>query len=107
MALNKRVFAQTNPDNQQTEWYFVSREGVEGPFPNGEIAQSALERYIEFCLFDVNRVFSQHNTDSDKLEWYFVARDGIEGPYKSELIAQTALENYIAAKKKEREAKPE
>jgi hypothetical protein len=106
MALSKRIFAQTNEDTRQTEWFFVSREGVEGPFATEAIAQTALERYIEFCLFDVIRVFSQHNTDSDKLEWYFVARDGIEGPYKSELLAQTALEDYVNAKKKERESKP-
>jgi len=106
MANRNRVFAQTHTDTQQTEWFFVAREGVEGPFSTEALAQTALERYIEYCLFDINRVFSQQDTDSAKLEWFFVARNAIEGPYESEAAAQTALEAYIEEKRQEKTANP-
>ena len=105
MALRNRTFVQTNADTGQEEWFFVAREGVEGPFATESLAQAALERYIEYCLFDVNRVFSQLNTVSEALEWFFVARNGIEGPYATEAAAQRALDDYVAAKKQEREEK--
>jgi len=104
MAARKRVFAQDNADTQQTEWFFTAREGVEGPFATEALAQTALERYIEYCLFDINRVFSQHNSNTDQVEWFFVARSTIEGPYDAEATAQAALDGYIEAKKQEKEA---
>ncbi len=102
MADLKRVFAQNNADTNQMEWFFMAREGLEGPFASEALAQVALERYIEYCLFDLNRVFMQRNAETDALEWFFVARDGIEGPYASETLAQAALAQYVESKKRER-----
>lgn len=104
MADLKRVFAQTNADTNQMEWFFMAREGLEGPFASEALAQEALERYIEYCLFDLNRVFMQRNAETDALEWFFVARDGIEGPYASEALAQAALNQYVESKKRDRPA---
>jgi hypothetical protein len=106
MAERKRVFAQENAETQQTEWFFTAREGVEGPFATEALAQTALERYIEYCQFDVNRVFSERNSNADRLEWFFVARSSIVGPYGSEEVAQEALADYVAVKQKERGEKP-
>lgn len=104
MADLKRVFAQHNADTDQMEWFFMAREGMEGPFASEELALAGLERYIEYCLFDANRVFAQRNDGTDEVEWFFVARDGIEGPFASEDAAQRSLEDYIETKKRERAA---
>lgn len=91
MADLKRVFAQHNTGTDQLEWYFMAREGLEGPFENEALAEESLQRYIEYCQFDPNRVFLQANEQTGGYEWFFVARDGIEGPYASEELAKAAL----------------
>lgn len=93
----KRVFAQQNAETSQMEWFFMAREGLEGPFTSEALANAALERYIQYCMFDANRIFAQRNEASGETEWFFVARNGIEGPYPSEVLAQKALEDHIAA----------
>lgn len=107
MADLKRVFAQHNALTDRMEWFFMAREGLEGPFASEAEAEAGLQRYIEYCQFDANRVFLQRDPDTDKLEWFFVARDGIEGPYESEAHAQAALDAYIEQKKQERLTQPE
>lgn len=99
MADLKRVFAQNNASTNQMEWFFKAREGLEGPFASEMLAQAALDRYVEYCLFDLNRIFMQRNEGTDVLEWFFVARNGIEGPYASESLAQAALTQYVELNK--------
>lgn len=104
MADLKRVFAQRNADTQQLEWFFMAREGLEGPYVTEELALAGLQRYIEYCQFDLNRVFLQSNIETGEQEWFFVARDGIEGPYATEVLAIAALNNYVERKKTERQS---
>lgn len=99
MADLKRVFAQHNPVTEQLEWFFMAREGLEGPFAEEEDAQTALNRYIEYCLFDHNRIFAQRNEFTEEIEWFFISRGGILGPYYTEDATRQALEEYIAANK--------
>ncbi|MFM8332024.1 MAG: DUF6316 family protein [Candidatus Methylumidiphilus sp.] len=102
MADLKRVFAQHNTATEQMEWFFMAREGLEGPFESEDAAQAALERYIEYCLFDQNRVFAQRSETSNEIEWFFITRGGFEGPYATEALANKALMNYVQAKIQER-----
>lgn len=104
MADLTRVFAQHNALTDQMEWFFIAREGLEGPFASEADAEVGLERYIEYCQFDANRVFLQRDPETDKLEWFFITRDGIEGPYASEADANAALEAYVEDKKREQQA---
>lgn len=42
-------FAQRNADTGVMEWFFYSREGIQGPFPSKAIAHLVRERYVAFC----------------------------------------------------------
>ena len=102
MADNKRVFGQHNADSGEMEWFFIAREGLQGPFATEELASTELGRYIEYCMFDAKRIFAERNESNGEMEWFFVARGSIEGPYQSETLAQNALEAYISARRAER-----
>lgn len=101
MADLTRVFSRHNADKGQTEWFFMAREGMNGPFATEALAQAALGQYIEYCMFDANRVFFQKDPETGETNWFFIARDGIEGPYDSEATAQEALGHYVESKKQE------
>lgn len=102
MADFKRVFAQRNAATEQLQWFFMAREGREGPFATEALAEAALLQHIEYCQFDLNRVFMEPNSETGEEEWFFVARDSLEGPYATDVLATAALYEYVENKKNQR-----
>jgi hypothetical protein len=49
MFRNDCYFAQRNSKTGVMEWYFYSREGLQGPFPSKEIAIVTRKAYSNFC----------------------------------------------------------
>lgn len=50
-------------------WYFTTREGDEGPFPNEQIAHAEVERFItartELAKFQADRALKQDSKSKD------------------------------------------
>jgi hypothetical protein len=43
-------FAQRNPKTGVMEWFFYSREGVQGPYPTKPRATQGRETHVAYCL---------------------------------------------------------
>ena len=95
----KRVFAQNNAGTGQLEWFFMAREGLEGPYATAALAEEALLRHIEYCQFDPNRVFMELNSETGEEEWFFVARESLGGPYATDVLAAAALYAHVEREK--------
>jgi hypothetical protein len=49
MFRNDCYFAQRNAQTGIMEWFFYSREGVQGPFPSKAVATVTRKAYTAFC----------------------------------------------------------
>lgn len=53
------------------EWFFETREGVQGPFDSEQIARAALQRHVEYSIrnnLDGGRKLGLDSVDNLKLE---------------------------------------
>lgn len=117
-----RVFEQTHPDTGIPEWFFVAREGVNGPYASRNEAVYELNVYRNILkklglsggrepprpvpappprpeprpVFFADRVFEQSSPDVGMTGWFFIAREGVKGPYASKAEALGALDAYKA-----------
>jgi hypothetical protein len=119
MFANERIFQQADPGSGLPEWFFITREGVNGPYQTRDHAMRELAVFRnlfqklgmtggrpplsappppppigERPVFPANRVFEQTHPETGIPEWFFVAREGVNGPYASRNEAVYELNVY-------------
>ncbi|OAI17802.1 MULTISPECIES: DUF6316 family protein [Methylomonas] len=56
MFKTERIFPTRNPDTGATVWFFLTREGREGPFSSEGEARQKLEAFIDRQLNNPKRI---------------------------------------------------
>jgi hypothetical protein len=46
---HNRIYSNRSATSGQMEWFFETREGVQGPFATEQHARTALDRHIEYA----------------------------------------------------------
>ncbi|CAI8955027.1 DUF6316 family protein [Methylocaldum szegediense] len=67
-----RVFWERNNVTGQTEWFFLTREGVKGPYQSEALARKALDEFKEQCI----RAGNNAARTSDWNSHFELVRDG-------------------------------
>ncbi|MGX2040347.1 hypothetical protein ACWJKU_09475 [Methylocaldum sp. MU1018] len=67
-----RVFLERNNTTGQMEWFFLTREGVMGPYESESFARKSLDDFKERCLLIVNN----NDRPADSKNNFEFIRDG-------------------------------
>lgn len=56
MFKTERIYSATNQATGSVAWYFVTREGREGPFASEADARRKLHQFVSHCINDPQRI---------------------------------------------------